>query len=867
MVRGRILIPAFSIALFNIALAPSVSQAIQPPAKPRVDAYGDPLPEGAVARLGTNRWRTWDSPLVYSPDGKIVLAAGRQTRVFDAVTGKLLRIFDLQSSRAIFIAGSKTAMLASPIDNKLIFVNVDTGKVTREVSINGYQCAWSADGKRVAYPNRNPGVHAWSYAVWDIEAGKQIQQWDSSWAAKAFAISPDGKRLALSDHREISVFDIGTGIELANWKSTHVTRGSAGANNILAFSPDGKIIATADEHRVMLWDPATGKFAKLGKLGPDLPITHSDPLALAFSTDGHYLAAGCDDGSLYVWDLQAGALACKLLHAGNGLPLFGVTFAPDGKTLITQALLCISARVWDIPSGREISSAEGNISRVDALAFSPDGKSLATSGVGDPPSLWDVGSGKLLRRFESLNAAEPRGGALAFDSAGKWLATLNRNNVTIWDLDDGKLVRKGVGWKRENTSEIAYVSNALDDKTLVTLFQGDVKQRGSEGELLFINPKADVRWTMIGAWDMTTGKVNNAFRVEAENVTGMQLSADRNIVMAFGTLPADNRERYVFGWDPRAKTELFRIPLPDLRDLDCIWLSPDAKTVVVYPSYAVLADRKHRFYYFEVASAKLRHVFEHEIDDLACRSELAHERLAAVIMLDSIVLFDPLAGKELRRFKSDQPSISSLAFSPNCKFLASAGDDTTTLIWDVGVTTNPVKNIKLTNKDLADQWADLLSPDGIKAYAAIHRFSQAPKQSVAFFNEQVQPPAIVVTTEKLKELVDQLDGQRYADREKASHELLGLGELARPILEALVNAPPSLEAKQRAEQILKKLQAIRGKGPLGLTGEPLREARVVEVLEIIGTADARDLLARYAKGAPHAVLTREAQASLKRMGK
>jgi WD40 repeat protein len=106
-------------------------------------------------------------------------------------------------------------------------------------------------------------------------------------------------------------------------------------------------------------------------------------------------------------------MTCKLLHAGNGLPLFGVTFAPDGKTLITQSLVCLSARVWAIPSGRELSPADTNVNKVDALAFSSDGQFIATSGMADPPRLWDTRTGKLVRRLENLSSSNPRGGALA----------------------------------------------------------------------------------------------------------------------------------------------------------------------------------------------------------------------------------------------------------------------------------------------------------------------------------------------------------------------------------------------------------------------------------------------------------------------
>jgi hypothetical protein len=326
-------------------------------------------------------------------------------------------------------------------------------------------------------------------------------------------------------------------------------------------------------------------------------------------------------------------------------------------------------------------------------------------------------------------------------------------------------------------------------------------------------------------------------------------------------------QRYVFGWDPRAKAQLFRFPLPS-KNCDRVWLSPDGKTVVVYSSTAVGSELKYRFYFLETASGKVRHVAESKAGDPhASLFEFGHERLAAVAMSSCIMLIDPLSGEELRRLDSDQRSIRALAFSADHKLLASADGEVTTLIWDSsGALPRPV-TIRLTDKELALHWADLLSDDAGAAYCAICRMSLAPEQTVAFIKDRVQPAKNLLTAEKLKALADYLDSDRYTEREKASAELMRLGELARDTLEEVRKSPPSLEAKHRAEIILKKLQEARENGPEGLKGEPLREARIVEILERIGSAEARAILKRYAVGAPGTVLSREATASIQRMTK
>jgi hypothetical protein len=106
-----------------------------------------------------------------------------------------------------------------------------------------------------------------------------------------------------------------------------------------------------------------------------------------------------------------------------------------------------------------------------------------------------------------------------------------------------------------------------------------------------------------------------------------------------------------------------------------------------------------------------------------------------------------------------------------------------------------------------------------------------------------------------------LDDRRFAVRERAVRELKALGEPAVPALRQALRGGPALETRRRAEQLLEGLLRVP------ITGEALRSLRAVEVLERVGTAEAKGVLERLAGGEPEARLTCEAKASLNRLGR
>jgi hypothetical protein len=166
---------------------------------------------------------------------------------------------------------------------------------------------------------------------------------------------------------------------------------------------------------------------------------------------------------------------------------------------------------------------------------------------------------------------------------------------------------------------------------------------------------------------------------------------------------------------------------------------------------------------------------------------------------------------------------------------------------------------KLSAADLEALWDELSGTDGAQAYRAIQRLAAAPEGAPFLRRRRLQPPE--PDERHLARLVDDLDADEFAVRERASQELAGLGLKAEAALRRALEGQASVEVRRRIENLLEKLKA----GGLHLPSPELISLRVLEALELSGSPTAQEVIADLANGPPEARLTREAKASLGRL--
>jgi WD40 repeat protein len=313
---------------------------------------------------------------------------------------------------------------------------------------------WSPDGKLMASqasrsePRKGGGEDDLDWfttvKVWDAATGKEIASLGELKNAGliGLAFSPDGATLALSFFRQIEEgarFELWDARKGALKKTIEMDYGRVVPR--IAFSPDGKSLAAlyageTDRDRkaeglqggVRLFDVATGKATRSVRGHQDMAVCQT------FSPDGRLLATGGsqNDNDARLWDVATGK---EVRRIETGGVVLAVAFSPDGKSLASSRG---EDRVvlWDVATGKELRAMKGALGSASTLAFSPDGRLLAAAGNEEKEGkrthairLWDAGSGELQRSWADTTTS------LAFTPDGRRLAILGRDGiVSLWDI-------------------------------------------------------------------------------------------------------------------------------------------------------------------------------------------------------------------------------------------------------------------------------------------------------------------------------------------------------------------------------------------------------------------------------------------------
>jgi RNA polymerase sigma factor (sigma-70 family) len=787
------------------------------------DDKGEALPAGALARLGSLKDRPSGefTSVAITPDGKMLAAAGpaNPPTIWDLATGRQVRRLNTQK-------GTTHALAISP------------------------------DARRLATAT---GDEKGLIDLWDLATGKQIARIQAQWGAiRSLAFSPDGKLfLSGGDDKIVDLYDAASGKKILR------AAGHRAAIVSVAFSPDGKTAASGSlDGTVRLMDPFMGQVrlvlkpkapvhaiafsadgrtvavaggepgkagevklldATTGKQVLQLPGQQGTAMSVAFTRDGSRLAVGHADGKIHLWGLPKGK-AIRVLEGHQG-GVQSLAFTPDGSNLVSGGKDNL-LRLWEVETGKELYRLRGgHLGGIVAVGFVGDGKTAVTGSLDGKVRLWEAATGKEQKQIAIKHPGNLTGGALSRD--GKVLATAGGDRlIHLWNLATGKEMNPCQG----HTAAITSVAFAPDGQTLVS---------GSEDGTLRL-------------WKTATGAELHKFVVQPGRTQATMLVA----FSPDGKLLASvSQEGIIRLWNIARQKEMFKLSGPPRRIL-CLAFSPDGKTLVGGGS-----DKS--VHLWETATGQERDVFENIPGGVLALAFKSDGRALALGSPDnSIRIWDVSAAKELCKFSGHEGGVCSLAFARDGKTLASGSFDGTALVWSLAgkVPAERPAGKGLTQKQVQDCWEALGKPDGIKAFQAINKMVLAPRESIAYVKDHLKPvSADDVEQKRLNLLVANLDSDRFKTREAASEELEKLGETVEPLLSQALAKKPTLEMRKRLERLLNKLDS-----PV-TSAQRLRVLRAVEVLEHLATKESRQLLESYAKGAPGAGLTVEAQASLERL--
>ena len=493
-------------ALLALTLLGQISTLAQTKSDGKTDQNGDPLPAGALARMGTLRWRHADTVnyIAFTPDGKAVLTAGQDNvvKVWDRATGKEIRRFAIKQA------------IAAPQPG---------GMIPFGVAGPGSRVALSEDGKIVA-----AGLPANTIQLWDVGTGKEIRQIKGpQFGVNALIFSPDGKLIAArSGDRATYILEADTGKEILQIKPPqpkgkngviiNFGGGFGGNAGGMAFARDSKSIVTAEvafnmqkmTTHLLFTDLATGKeirkleitgrgfdpiaYSPKGKLlayavGNDVHLLEADTAkelhkvtvpspcdGIVFAPDGKTLAAKGADQIIRLIDTDTGKIGHSLGSAapplkGNGNVVifrgFGGTeardfaFSQDGKTLAAGAGPTV--RFFTVATGQEQALTGGHRGAVAAVVLSADGKTLVSRGVDGSIRRWDAKTGKELGQI----ATPPGTIDAAFAPDGKTVAIATANGgVQLLGTSDGAKLHQF----KSHQNGVAALAFAADGKTFAS---------------------------------------------------------------------------------------------------------------------------------------------------------------------------------------------------------------------------------------------------------------------------------------------------------------------------------------------------------------------------------------------------------------
>jgi WD40 repeat protein len=505
MPRFAAILLVFSIT--SLALAQKPKQPIGAiPAEPLAIKLGEPLSTRALVQrppaikglvswsLESRRHRGNFSCMALSPDGKHLATGGIDgtVRVWDVETGKLARALIGHQYYVYGLCWSpdgNTLASAGSFDATIRLWDTRSGHPLRVIKgLPSYvvQVTWSPDGKSLLAAGGESGI----VTRWDAATSKEMGKVELGRPVLSISWNPDGRSAAIvaqtlavqildieSNKLVRSVGDIKTGFLSCAWSPDGKTLAAGAPTSTLLFDAEGSLIRTlAIQGAAVTWSPDSKHVATASPAGtrntvwevatgtPTKTIPGTSYL-LAYLPDGQNLIGG-DFTSFNVFDIAAGKATRNFEIAGTMPPLWW-----SGKPLVsgvgTERL-----SLWDPNTGKLLRTLEGRHGAVAAVAWSSDGKTLATASHDKTVNLWEYATGKLLQTFSTHKAAVL---AVAFSSDGKTIASAGADKlVLIWDSTTGELKHTLKGHTAEVTAlawapgQSGSIASGSNDKTVRT---------------------------------------------------------------------------------------------------------------------------------------------------------------------------------------------------------------------------------------------------------------------------------------------------------------------------------------------------------------------------------------------------------------
>lgn len=870
------------------------------PTAPAAKVDPAPLTAGAKMRLGSTLFRidSYNRHTTLLPDGKTVVrfVPPEQLQFISVETGKETKSIKLkeqiQSGYTMSLSPTGERLVVTAY-NQAAVLDLTTGEVVAKLvqpnnenklgkaleTLSDGQVSCSGDGKLLSFGTRYPQQEGQVFAyVFDADKGdivaelKVLQQ-----NYITTALTSDGKTVAsfgqyyVRNNEEnvanvVQVWDVATKKETAKVR-TSLTRVLAAK-----FSVDGKTLYTGGEGGpVEAWEAATGK--KLRQY-----ITRSNVGGKLFvSADNKRLAAASPDGAVQVWEADTGRRLGTGSAPTNSVEM--VALPPDGPA-VAFGLYSQTMQLWQVP-GKVITPQDGHFGPVSLIQWTADGTQIVTAGQDGRVVRWDAETGAEVETYGYAASGVPQ--EIVKENLGRRRAARNVRWANGWSIYAGTFAPDlSTLYLSGNNGGVAAVDLATGQEQYTLFFPNGRNSHGNSRPAL----SADGR--RLGAAGQHYDRNKYVFTAAAWDTDTGQLLAearqeyDQNVRYINGMAAAISPDGAYFGvlcniqeqQTGQSATEFNTFDLTTGRKLASGGQSSRAYSpflqAVPDNRSAVSLDQQNHVLVWDLPTARLTRTLTnigaaiqqppafHPSGRTFAMAATAPSDAAAGNSRYTVRIVEWASGETRMELPIEASAISALAYSPDGNTLAVGWQDSTVLLFDVSGTDGP-KPWEAKPTEPKRLWEALSGKSAKAAWPALRELADRPAVAVSLVREHVPPvPAPAKPTdEQVAKWLASLDAPAFAVREDAQKQLRRLGKLVEKELKAALETTPSPETKERVEKLLALI--VKPVAPNAT------EARAVELLERIGTAEARAELTKLAAGDPASLMTQDAANSLKRL--
>lgn len=879
------------------------------------DVSGDSLPNGAVRRLGTTRFRPGKmiQGVAFSPDSKKLAVwarswmgnSGDSLIFYEASTGRELQVIPLPPSALLamrwLIDGRGLAVIKIAQGDYFLW-EFTNPNATIPKNPRGDVSSWkygdirgaaiSPDGRWVITGRSSGDGKDQPLELWPAKPNRRFADFklrlldNQGGHGMHFLFAPDSKTVfSLSRRREpaenrgavipgkpaersvLLVHDIATGSQLSSFNvfapPEHLEGAVLAPTQRMELDPDGETVWVGDEAgMIRAYDWQTGQENKSFRAHPagnsdrfEQPGVYS----LMFGPDGRSLFSSGQYGGIVIRDTKTGSLRSTI---DRSKAKFGhyLAFSPDRKWLAAADTGSVGeVHVFDANSGQSTLSLPGHSSMITTLRVI-DNATAITGGIDNTLRWWDIETGREIKRRRLEIPRFLLGGA-AISATGRSLFIVKERRLSHVDLA---------------SSEATFIDKAEE--------KGRLFIHCTRGDSVYFSPGDG----SIKRWSKSSGKVTQAIprsaTAEKSELTGrLHVSPDG---MNFALLSSSWTTSGNIGYFSGSRVTLGELKSGKIRkswhtkeaNFECAQFSSDGRFLVVGCSTRsagsaskgdadeLTVSARTGVLLFDVASGDPVCAFEPGAGSRSgiCRVPTVAISadgyfVAAVQHDNSIAVYELASGNRCRLLRGHNGEVPDLSFTPNGRRLVSASYDMTGLVWDTSFEALAKPRPLPSETELERAWADLAKPDWERAGPAMASLAKASDKLISLVRSRIpRTDKPDIDAKAVGKLVEQLNDPVYAVRNRASAALARYGREALPLLRKFLGKFSSREQRKRLQMIIEQI----GRSPV--PSDYLRNRRALALLEQACTTAAQTELKRLSTGHPDTMLTRDAKSAVER---